>query len=141
MKEFKITLDQTEISFLKTSLEVILNRQLNSIAEKNLYLIKNQEKLKKLKEKIELGKKSFFSNNKNEFNELKEKQREVYHSLIDNKNVNTCARKIYLSILDEKYRENPRQIEIIKDLKRHIFENDRDMPLKDFSEGWDETFF
>ena len=47
MKEFQITLDQTEISFLKISLEVILNRQLNSIAEKNLYLIKNQKKLKK----------------------------------------------------------------------------------------------
>jgi hypothetical protein len=141
MKEFQISLDYTEIDFLKTSLEVILKRQLNSIAEKNIYLNKNHKKLKILEEKIKTGKSNFFSNPKDDFDKLKEKQNQVFSKLVQNRNVNNCARKIYLSILDEKYKENPKQLETIKDLKRHSLEKDLDMPIKDLLEEWEDTFF
>lgn len=51
MNKFELTLDYSEIDFLQTSLEVILDRQLNSIAETNIWLKKNKEQLISLKKK------------------------------------------------------------------------------------------
>ena len=46
MSEFQISLDYSEIDFLKTSPEVILDRQLNSIAETNVWLKSNDKNLR-----------------------------------------------------------------------------------------------
>ena len=141
MKEFNISLDFSEIDFLHTSLEVILDRQLNSIAETNLWLKKNEEKLNKLKEKIEAGKNGFFSNPKDEYDKLIKSRQQIEWKLLKNKNVNRCAKNIYLSILDEKYRDNPSHIETIKDLKKLTLVEDREIPYKDFHREWEKTFF
>jgi|GEM_PF-3489435 hypothetical protein len=44
MEKFELSLDYFEIDFLKTSLEVILNRQLNSIAKKKGLAKKKRKK-------------------------------------------------------------------------------------------------
>jgi hypothetical protein len=141
MKEFNITLDYSEIEFLQTSLEVILNRQLNSIAEYNLWLKKNKEKLNKLKEKIEAGKNGFFSNPKDDFNKLLKEREQVERKLIKNKNINREARKIYLNIIDEKFKNEPSRIEKTKDLKKSCLKEDRKTPFQDFHREWEKTFF
>lgn len=141
MKKFNISLDYSEIDFLQTSLEVILDRQLNSVAEYNLWLKKNKEKLNKLKEKIEAGKSGFFSNHKDQFNKLLKKREQIERKLIKNKRINRSTKKLYLNILDEKYKNDSNQIELIKDLKRHSLEENREIPLKDFHTEWEKTFF
>lgn len=141
MSDFKISLDHTEISFLKTSLEVILDRQLNSIAETNIWLIDNEKKLKSLDEKIKAGKSSIFSNYKNEFDILINKRKSIELKLMQNKSINSRARNIYLSILDQLYYDNPKDKELIKDFNKHKLTEDREIPFKDFYREWEKTFF
>lgn len=141
MNNFELTLDYSEIDFLQTSLEVILDRQLNSIAETNIWLKKNKEQLDALKEKIEAGKSGFFTNYQEQFKKLNKKREEVIWKLDRNKSVNRRARKMYLNILDLRYSDDDRHLKLIKKSNHLLLKDDRERPFKDFNKEWEKTFF
>lgn len=141
MNNFELTLDYSEIDFLQTSLEVILDRQLNSIAETNIWLKKNQQQLNALKEKIEAGKSGFFTNNQEQFKILNKKREDVIWKLNRNKSVNRRARKMYLYILDLRYSNDERHLNLVKESNHLLLKDDRERPFKDFYKEWEKTFF
>ena len=140
MEKFELSLDYSEIDFLKTSLEVILNRQLNSIAKKKVWLKENEKKMKSLGEKVKAGKSGIFRNHKDKLQELSEKRKDVHAKLDKNKRIHKRAKSIYLKILNLIYKNDPDHIELIKE--NEIFlADDREQPYKDFYRKWDKTFF
>jgi ClpP class serine protease len=141
MNNFELTLDYSEIDFLQTSLEVILDRQLNSIAETNIWLKKNKKQLIALKEKIEAGKSGFFTNNEEQFKKLNKKREDVIWKLDLNKSVNRRARKMYLNILHLRYNDDERHLKRIKEGNQLLLKDDRERPFKDFHKKWEKTFF
>jgi len=141
MNNFELTLDYSEIDFLQTSLEVILDRQLNSIAETNIWLKKNKKQLIALKEKIEAGKSGFFTNNEEQFKKLNKKREDVIWKLDLNKSVNRRARKMYLNILHLRYNDDERHLKRIKEGNQLLLKDDRERPFKDFHKKWKKTFF
>ena len=140
MKKYNVEIEFDEITLLKNSLEVILDRQLNALAELNVFIEKNKNNVADLLEKLKPGNSPFIFLK----SEAEKKVREYNKKLIQRDKViriNRTTRELYLKIINVYFANEPYSLDATLKLKKIILEENREVPFVDFYKEWDETFF